>query len=277
MSHFLVRHDFLNSSLIAPHWNKVFAIKAALQEVADGDWIVWSDTKDVLIGNLEKPPDEWLHELLSIACPLHHQRQPGHCHILVQGEDDDMLFNNGVLLFRKSCWTMKFLDLWWSLLPRCAVRPFFDNGPFMFTIGHAILRGIDLNRSYIDEKHRRSSRCFNDSRIIPYIVQRSSQGVCVIPRSNTTAQIQVGLWKQGDIRGFIHYQGSSRPAVHHEQAECLARTRATIVSKLPHNSSVDHFTADHCGSVVSLATLPAADLPGCNMRRRQSSHTTVLR
>ena len=48
---------------------------------------------------------------------------------------------DGVLLFRKSCWTMRFIDWWLAHRSWCAYRPLHDNGPMAIAVV-AAMRGL---------------------------------------------------------------------------------------------------------------------------------------
>ena len=61
------------------------------------------------------------------------QRQtPSDCNILVSGDT----LNAGVVLFRKTCWTMRLLDQWFDRIhkPNCIKPPWFDNTPMVFAV-----------------------------------------------------------------------------------------------------------------------------------------------
>jgi len=126
-----VQHAFFNftnkPSFAA--FNKVFAIKHALQAVPMDSWVLWLD-QDVFFVNMKST----LRDAIADAVRVRRAMSP--CHLVLGAA-----LNNGVMLLRKSCWTMRFLDLWFALRDECVRYPLYDQGPML----RAAMAGMALD------------------------------------------------------------------------------------------------------------------------------------
>ena len=122
-----VQHDFLVGSTLFPMINKMFAIKHALHHHSTpyGSWVMWVDRDVFFIDSRVS--------IMDVINRARAQRQtPSDCNILVSGDT----LNAGVVLFRKTCWTMRLLDQWFDRIhkPNCIKPPWFDNTPMVFAV-----------------------------------------------------------------------------------------------------------------------------------------------
>jgi hypothetical protein len=271
IKHYFLRHNFLEGAAYPGHWNKPFAIKAGLMRAPMGSWVVWMDI-DSLILNPEKKPDTFLHELLHAAChTAHHsthlQCSPGDCHVMSQAG-----LNNGVLAFRKSCWTMRFLDAWWALRASCSARPLFDNGPFILAVHEAMHGHINTSQAYAAPRYG----------CAPAELPRPStpEGVCILDgrRSHRKGRLNIappigpgslslgcqegggGCWEPGDWGA--HFPGSSR--INHPPARnCFRDFMNATLPILPKDASNLTLHLVRCRTLQSMATIEASRVPNC--------------
>lgn len=126
-----VQHEFLRGSSLHGMFNKMFSLKHALAAAPLDSWVLWAD-QDIFFTNISLSLVDVIHK--SHAARQH--RAP--CHVVLSQS-----LNAGVGLFRKSCWTMRFLDRWLSLRERCSMAPLFDNGPMILAVMAELTEAAD--------------------------------------------------------------------------------------------------------------------------------------
>lgn len=95
-----VEYDFLKGSQQHAMFNKMFSIMHAMEAAPYGSWILWVD-RDVLFINTSVS----IREMVEHAQAA--RTTPSDCSIVVSTS-----VNAGIVLYRKTCWTMRMLDYW---------------------------------------------------------------------------------------------------------------------------------------------------------------------
>ena len=134
-------------------WNKQFNLKYALDLAPMGTWVLWVDG-DVLFMNPNLRVEEVLRQARKDTARqpaavegegevLRHRHHSSANTSLVATQCDVVLsshLNAGVLVVRKSCWAMRFIDYWLAHRDWCAYSPLRDNGPMVLALA-AAMRG----------------------------------------------------------------------------------------------------------------------------------------
>ena len=219
-----IQHDFEHS--MGVYWNKFFAMKRGLEAIPNGTWMLWVDP-DILFTNLHESPHSWVERHVRASYSLLGPPEP-HCDIVASGPSQ---WNAGGLLFRKTCWTMRFFDHWWAIRDQCSNRPHYDQAPFILTA-----KAVLLGELHIDT--RRAPTSYQLSSFMARLVASTHRGACdhltrpIPPRPHRSTRMclsqrgfdpapAIGLsalafadnpeyWIPGDW--FVHFPGSSRPS-----------------------------------------------------------------
>jgi mannan polymerase II complex MNN10 subunit len=96
-----------------PAWSKITATKRLLTE-ENCDWVFWLDADTVIMNSTKKIEDFLPTKESSIDLVLTHQKGTS--------------WNAGAFLLRKSDWSLKFLDTWWSKTEFVLVKGQADAG-----------------------------------------------------------------------------------------------------------------------------------------------------
>eukprot|EP01001_Neometanema_parovale_P008207 NODE_4484_length_1057_cov_78.005353_g4282_i0.p1 GENE.NODE_4484_length_1057_cov_78.005353_g4282_i0~~NODE_4484_length_1057_cov_78.005353_g4282_i0.p1 ORF type:complete len:311 (-),score=21.75 NODE_4484_length_1057_cov_78.005353_g4282_i0:72-1004(-) len=96
-----------------PHWYKVFVLRKWLPFY---DWVVWIDG-DVVIKNMDVPLERWIHSDKEMVV-----------------SEDSGAVNNGVFMMKNSCWSARFLRVWWQHRWLVTTWPAEDNSAFVHTL-----------------------------------------------------------------------------------------------------------------------------------------------
>ena len=126
----------------ATYFNKPYAIKAALLNVRPNEYVLWADADVLVTGGAASI------EQLIVAARLRARAQKN-CHI-VSADDGNGVYGAGVILVRRSCYAMRWLDHWYSL--RRWMRVEGDQAGYIVAVAHAAL-GYDVGVE--DEQKRR--------------------------------------------------------------------------------------------------------------------------
>ena len=117
-----VQHDFLNGSGVHRMFNKMWAVMHALEATQMGEWVFWVD-RDVVFTNMSAPPREYVERAMAT------HPTPADCQLVMAPS-----LEAGVVLFRKTCWTMALLNDWWQRRFQCVKPPQFDQIPLILTL-----------------------------------------------------------------------------------------------------------------------------------------------
>jgi len=121
-----VQHDFTKGKNIHPMFNKMFSVVHAMASVPLGSWVFWVD-RDVIFTNMSVPVSVTINDAKRF------RPTPDTCQMVT-----DTSYCAGQVLFRSSCWTMKFISDWFDRRdhpPGCMyVAPQFDQIPFILTL-----------------------------------------------------------------------------------------------------------------------------------------------
>ena len=301
IEHFHLQHSFLGGSNLSGHWNKVFALKAALRAVPPGDWVLWMDT-DALILNLERSPDVVLRGLLESTCggPMmcgkargagegskgsegdtvcRREHRPADCQVLAQSG-----LNNGLLVFRNTCWTMRFLDAWLAFRRACTDSPtLFDQSGFMIAVREALRGRIGANTVFPEQTHEcgivfdaewqgtctkgelpsqipaRSAMCVVNAAAADRRGHLNVSPLYGAGKTETSEERKSWFWQTGDFSA--HFPGSSRSFLMFRSAAdmCFHAFMNATLPVHPHDVDSLTFRRERCEAVVSLATVAAPD------------------
>lgn len=86
-----------------PSWSKILAVKRLLTQ-EDCDWVFWMDADTVIMN-----PERRLEDFLPSAAAT------SHYDLLLSGNVDIGAYNAGVWILRRSEWSLRFLETWWSM------------------------------------------------------------------------------------------------------------------------------------------------------------------
>lgn len=122
-----VSHDFTKGAKdVHVMYNKMFSVVHALASLPPGAWALWSD-RDVIFNNMSVSLAD------SVEDAMRNSPTPEACNIIT-----DPRFGAGVVLFKNTCWTLKFISAWFHRRlnpPDCQfVHPQYDQIPFLLTL-----------------------------------------------------------------------------------------------------------------------------------------------
>lgn len=104
----------------------MFSVVHAMASVPLGSWVFWVD-RDIFFTNMSVPISETIKDAKRFRAT------PDACQMVT-----DTSYGAGQVLFRSSCWTMKFISDWFDRRdhpPGCMyVAPQFDQIPFVLTL-----------------------------------------------------------------------------------------------------------------------------------------------
>ena len=84
-----------------PAWSKIKAVQyLLLEEKEDCDWVMWTDADTVIMNS-----DIAITDFLPAS----------NSHDLIVAPDKGGGYNSGVFVFRKSAWSLAFLEEWWNM------------------------------------------------------------------------------------------------------------------------------------------------------------------
>ena len=194
--HFL-EHDFAHP--LGGYWNKIFVLYWGLQRIPHGTWAIWMDS-DAFITNLKLPPNVMLETHLRSSTGV--RRDTSSCNILVKETARDGIINNGVVGYRRTCWTAQFLDRWWAERLHCAIRPLYDNAPFMLATWAAATQTHDLpsarhthlslKRLILHARHPRRLAALNGNhttQFAPMLKRETTAGSCFCEATVTSTAV----------------------------------------------------------------------------------------
>ena len=129
----------------ATYFNKPYALKAALLDVRPNEYVLWADVDVLITGGATSI------EQLVVAARLRARAQ-NNCDI-VSTDDGNGVYGAGVILVRRSCYAMRWLDHWYSL--RRWMRVEGDQAGYIVAVAHAAL-GYDVG---MDDEQKRQLPC----------------------------------------------------------------------------------------------------------------------